>query len=59
MHQSLLSSSLEVSLVFGERLRMASDSQTGKVKVYLVRMTAADTWDRLKSEQSGKKISEH
>ena len=33
---------------------MASDSQTRKVKVYLVRMTAADTWDRLKSEQSGK-----
>ena len=53
MHQSLLSYSLEVSLVFGKRLNKEWP-QTGKVKVYLVRMTAAETWDRLKSEQSGK-----
>ena len=53
MHQSLLSYFGKLHSVFCKRLNKEWP-QTGKVTVYLVRMTAAETWDRLKGERSGK-----
>ena len=51
MHQSLLSYFGKLRSVFCKRLNKEWP-QTGKVTVYLVRMTAAETWDRLKFQNT-------
>ena len=51
MHQSLLSCSLELSLVFGKRL-IKEWPWTDRVKVYLARMADEETWDGLSEERT-------